>query len=650
MVERRRVRFLTVIWGARYVEEFCLVTLPSFLAPGNLPHLAAATDLEVLIMTSAASIPAFETQSLFRRLQATCPVRFILIDDLITNGLYGVTLTLAYARGIRDSGEAQTETDFVFMNSDFVLADGSLATLLGMLRAGHRCVLAPSLRARSEKVLPLLQERLDVATGQLAMSPREMVGLALANLHPTVVGKTVSQNFVTCSTHNQVYWQVDRDTLLARHYLIFMLAIRPERPLGAINSYCDYGFVPEMVPSGAMTVLGDSDGFFMLEMQATDHEKHFLRCGSKTIAEIAAELSNWTTAEHRRVAEFEIVFHSGDLPAGIDAARRDHAAFMAKLQAALSQQPPLSHVAHHYWVNGVTAWAQRKSDTGGALPPELGLPGVAPGSAAVPTAPGVLASAAAPEPARLLQRGLLGLHQRLLRLGRRLLGQPPNVPVWHRKWADIQLGFAALGMPGEVSRSLLVCGAGSTLSSVASKRPGFDLHFGIESFIRGDLQAGAATYDHVVLHILRANVQRARAAIEAAQSLLRPGGRISLLFEHPDAEEDLFNFTAELAQYQENILPEDWLDWRIEARFVGGLLKRKLARLERALFQRMMPKRPAGIPTALLAIGLWPAVAAGLAWYNRRSMRLSDDCPPFCTSALIRLRRQGSVAVSGDMH
>jgi len=38
MVERRRVRFLTVIWGARYVEEFCLVTLPSFLAPGNLPH------------------------------------------------------------------------------------------------------------------------------------------------------------------------------------------------------------------------------------------------------------------------------------------------------------------------------------------------------------------------------------------------------------------------------------------------------------------------------------------------------------------------------------------------------------------------------------------------------------------------------------
>jgi len=316
MVERRRVRFLTVIWGARYVEEFCLVTLPSFLAPGNLPHLAAATDLEVLIMTSAASIPAFETQSLFRRLQATCPVRFILIDDLITNGLYGVTLTLAYARGIRDSGEAQTETDFVFMNSDFVLADGSLATLLGMLRAGHRCVLAPSLRARSEKVLPLLQERLDVATGQLAMSPREMVGLALANLHPTVVGKTVSQNFVTCSTHNQVYWQVDRDTLLARHYLIFMLAIRPERPLGAINSYCDYGFVPEMVPSGAMTVLGDSDGFFMLEMQATDHEKHFLRCGSKTIAEIAAELSNWTTAEHRRVAEFEIVFHSGDCPPG----------------------------------------------------------------------------------------------------------------------------------------------------------------------------------------------------------------------------------------------------------------------------------------------------------------------------------------------
>jgi len=675
MVEQRRIRFLTVIWGARYVEEFCLVALPSFLAPGNLPHLAAETDLEVLVMTSEASIPAFEAQAMFRRLQETCPVRFILIDDLITNGLYGVTLTLAYARGIRDSGEAQTETDFVFMNSDFVLADGSLATLLAMLRAGHRCVLAPSLRARSEKVLPLLQARVDAATRQLAMPPREMVGLALANLHPTVVGKTVSQNFVTSSTHNQVYWQVDRDTLLARHYLIFMLAIRPERLLGAVNSYCDYGFVPEMVPSGAMTVLGDSDGFFMLEMQATDQEKQVLRCGRATIPEIAGSLSSWTTDEHRRVAEFEIVFHASDLPAGLDAARRGHAEFMGRLRAALSQ-PPLSHVAHPYWVGGVEAWALHKAETGGALPPELLPPGVAPDPAVVPAdaaelaaaagegqpaAPGSLAGGSAVEAAaallgrigrhhRGIGRGLLGLHQKLLLVGRRLLGKPPNVPLWHHEWADVQLGLAALKTPPEARRSLLVCSDGSILRRAAEARPEFDVHFGLEGFIRGEAAADAGTYDYVVLHVLRAAAPRARDAIEAAERLLRPGGSIAVYFEHPDAEVDPSNFTAELSYYIENVLPQDWLAWRIEARFSGGRAKRDLTLLERALFRRMVLHRPADIPTALLAVGLWPPVAAGLAIHNLLSLRDADDCPPFCTSALIRLRCQHSGAAPGGMH
>ena len=40
----------------------------------------------------------------------------------------------------------------------------------------------------------------------LAMPPREMVQLALSNLHPTVIGKTVTQEFITSATHNQIYW------------------------------------------------------------------------------------------------------------------------------------------------------------------------------------------------------------------------------------------------------------------------------------------------------------------------------------------------------------------------------------------------------------------------------------------------------------
>src|ERR1700730_20033 len=183
MSDKLKVRFLTVIWGTRYIEEFARVSLPSYLAAGNLPFMAAETDLEIVVMTSTESRDKFEEGDYLDKLKALCPVRYILIDDLITNGNYGVTLTLAYARGIRDVGPEQTNTYFVFMNSDFVLADGSLRTLVTKLREGHHAVMAPSLRACSEAVVPALIDAVDQADRTLTIAPRPIVQLVFDNLH-----------------------------------------------------------------------------------------------------------------------------------------------------------------------------------------------------------------------------------------------------------------------------------------------------------------------------------------------------------------------------------------------------------------------------------------------------------------------------------
>ena len=339
MTDRLKVRFLTVIWGTRYIEEFARVSLPSYLAAGNLPFMAAETDLEIVVMTSTESRDKFEERDYLDKLKALCPVRFILIDDLITNGNYGVTLTLAYARGIRDSGPEQTNTHFVFMNSDFVLADGSLRTLVAKLREGHHAIMAPSLRACSEVVVPALIDAVDQVDHTLTMSPRSMVQLAFDNLHATVIGKTITQDFITCTTHNQIYWQVDKNTLLGRYHLIFMLAIKPEVPMGLVNSYCDYGFIPELVPSGDFSIIDDSDGFFMLEIQSAEQEKGYLRCGHTPPEKIADELSAWTTREHRRFAEVDVVFRSGDLPAGLQQVRADAAGFISGLHQRMGRRP-----------------------------------------------------------------------------------------------------------------------------------------------------------------------------------------------------------------------------------------------------------------------------------------------------------------------
>jgi hypothetical protein len=367
---RPKVKFLTVVWGETYIARFATLSLPSFLAEGNLPALAEATDLEVVIMTRRDDIYYFENHVTFRKLQAICPVRFVEIDDLIATSVYGVTLTLAYARPIIACGREMLNNHFVFMNADFVLGDGSLRALCRHIIAGRSIVLAPSFRATAEAVEPILETAVDAASSALAVSPRLMAALSLEYPHPTTVAKTLSQDFCHSKQPNQFFWQVDEQTMLGRYYLIFMLCLKPERIISSINGYCDYSFIPEMCPSGDEVVMNDSDDFFMLELQERDQEMFLLELGGAPEEVIARSLQRWTTPEHRRAASYDIVLHAGEIPPEIETAKAQARLFIEKVDRNLGD--PVSHTRHKYWVSGVEAWRYHRTSHGlTASPPEL---------------------------------------------------------------------------------------------------------------------------------------------------------------------------------------------------------------------------------------------------------------------------------------
>lgn len=370
------MRFLTAVWGARYIREFAAISLPSFLAPGNLPALAGTSDLDVVILTTAESIPEFDRHPAFRRLREITDVRFILIDDLVTFGIYGVTLTLAYARGIMDAGTDQTKTWFVFMNSDFVLADGSLKSLAYRLGDAPGAIMSSSLRGQAEALLPKLEDRVTNGGTELSLLARDGVRLALDHPHQTVLAKCVTQSSLQSTSYNHVYWRVDRDTLLARNFLIFMLAIKPAVPMPPVSSYCDYGFVPSLVPDSPISVIGDSDDFFMLELQPSEQEREMVQLGKTTPKKIARELSVWTTAEHRFCATQDVVFHAADLPppSVLDDARQKLDAEIKRIFIFLKK--PKDDRFHRYWVQGVAIWQQFRTESSmdgsdPELPPEL---------------------------------------------------------------------------------------------------------------------------------------------------------------------------------------------------------------------------------------------------------------------------------------
>ena len=249
-------------------------------------------------------------------------MRFIEIDDLVADSMYGVTLTHAYARPIIACGADLLNIHFVFMNADFVLADGSLRSFVQHIHDGRSIVLGPSFRATAADMESVLEAAVNCDTSVLTMGTREMAALALPKAHPTKLAKIMNQDCCHSTLPNQFFWRVDENTLLGRYYLIFMLSLKPERVFKTVNSYCDYCFVPEMCPSGDVVVMGDLDAFFMLELQARNQELKFLEFGILSFDDTVSYLGHWTTAEPQRAATYYVVFHAADLPANLRALRR----------------------------------------------------------------------------------------------------------------------------------------------------------------------------------------------------------------------------------------------------------------------------------------------------------------------------------------
>ncbi|WP_316207213.1 MULTISPECIES: hypothetical protein [unclassified Bradyrhizobium] len=621
-----KVKFLTVIWGARYIDEFARVSLPSYLSPRNLPWVAEANELEVVVLTSAEGRAHFEQQRIMGRLKALCPVRYILIDDLIAGGAYGVTLTAAYARGIMDSGSEQTNTCFVFMNSDFVLADGSLRTLVTKIADGHPCVKTPSLRAVAETALPSLLKALSSDGFVLTLKPRDLVRIVLNNLHLTVTAKTTTQNLVTCTSHTQIYWQVDEETLLCRHHLIFMMAVKPEVPLTPLNSYSDYGFMPELVPSRRFTLLGDSDEFFVAELQSSSSERNLVRGGQATVDEIAAELSSWTTAEHRRFAEVDIVFHAGDPGPELDRVRGHAVQFMNELKSKMIREP-IDHVDHPYWLGGVQYWASLK------FPGEkVVLPSELQGTKTPPDA-----STRAPR-ARLSRA-----YSEFIGWIRRRARDVPDAPLWHYRWLDSRLlcDWIAEVRSRPGSRALLVCSGTSPLAVSLPRHLTIDVcsEIALPDAVP-EPRATMALYDVILIHVLREGIAGTPERLQAAEKRLATGGRLSVFLEHRYPELDGADMSREFARFADDLLPRNWLAYDCQVRFVGGTVKHVLRAAERSLYRYLWPVSLRRLPLTASAALVWCVISVLTTLNNLRERHRPQRFPSHCTSLLLTLSRR----------
>ncbi|MDX2074120.1 MAG: hypothetical protein SFX19_07145 [Alphaproteobacteria bacterium] len=345
-----KVTYLLAVWGESYIRQFMDLSLRSLLAPGNIPGLGKCTESTFVFLTHKLDRKNFAKHPMFRRLESACRVEFVTIDDLIFNGNYSATLTLAYERGMRHAGEHMLSTYFIYLVADYIMADGSLMNLLPHMQNNVSGITAGNFQVVEENMLDTFKTRINPATGVIAVPPRELVGMSLRHLHPLTVANIVNQNFSHTEHTNRLFWRVDADTLVGRFYLRHMLCIKPEVDDYVIGASCDYSFITEMCPSGNVAHIADSDEYCVIEMQPFAHEQNFVKSGAFRPEKMVQSLGEWTTRTHRDNAFYPVIYHAGEISDAAKEAVDTSLAFVEKLGRKLPEKvQPLRQ--HPYWIS-----------------------------------------------------------------------------------------------------------------------------------------------------------------------------------------------------------------------------------------------------------------------------------------------------------
>ena len=611
----KRICCLVPIWGYAYVKKFLEVGLPTWLSEGNLPAISRMLPTEFVLLTSREDEIYLRAHPGFKRLSAICETTIHFVDHLITGTNYSTTITLAYTEAIRATGDDMLDTCFLFLVSDYIIADGSFRTVVERVQAGRNGILVGNFQVVEEEALPWLTDALQANPNVLHLTSRDLMKWALSHLHPATVANTVNYPMVHNDHTNRLFWRVDNQTLIGRFYLMHMIAIRPELRDFVIGSSCDYSFIPEMCPSNNVEIVADSDDYLVVELQPRSHEANSLESGPQRIGKLARTLSEWTTARHRENSATTVIFHAGEVSASIDDAVAEADRFVADANSRLSKKPK-AYRRHPYWTGAIAAFNEA---SGAALTSDewrraLGIPD--------------------PE---LDDAWLVRWMTEKVRFA--FFGKPPHVRPWHPRFPDYALVTRNLGELGLTERSNLLMIADVPTIFTATFSDGGDRVVRIRSshMLNQPYEVYEplnSRFDLCLLEIEEREFSRADEMLDRIAPMMRSGGTVLVSLTNRRNGDPTQEFQKSIGYHASRLLRPYSRSPTFS--FVRSTRSRELSVRLMINLARLARDRPfIGVPP-LFIFGLPLAAACGIT-NGMAAIRVGAPPNSYVSSALIRI-------------
>ena len=322
-----------LVWGDTFLQRFATLPVAFQAMAGNLPALARDGPVTYHVYTDTESKPALVEA--FRPLEPWCALDIRLFDDSEARGLSGPEYKYALQRAcVRDLGSRVSEGEpIVLLDSNFVLANGTLGALARRLRQGYRVATVSVLRVAFE---PFAASIAPVLASGAAVASRDLLRAGLPTMHHITRSFFIDAEPFTPYPSQLSRW-VNQDGFVNRNILPHPLMISSSTAIARSQSTMDYDLALRAANDAEIHVCCDSDEMLVVKFSDDEHQSARIGESSAITPNIGTFLLSSTNRRHHLFASAPVVFHAGDLDARYRAASAELRALLDSAYAWIDE-------------------------------------------------------------------------------------------------------------------------------------------------------------------------------------------------------------------------------------------------------------------------------------------------------------------------
>jgi len=269
-----KLHFLSFALGRGAADLLLATLLPNQISAGNLGAFQHARDCRYRIYCSEGDAPRIAAAPVTAKLRDLIATDIVAMPDIGTGkGRAGAEADIVRCHQEAVATAEDADAGIMFLPDNAVWSDGAFRHAADLGDSGAAAVLVLGLAVARETFQPAFNDRfLEPAALQATACARDLVGLALAHLHP-LTRALFSDAPQAPKQPPHVIWRAGDQGMAVKAFRLLPLLIQPKFPGSVVRVPLDQDYWRKACPDRSrLHVVTDSDQIckIVLERESTD--------------------------------------------------------------------------------------------------------------------------------------------------------------------------------------------------------------------------------------------------------------------------------------------------------------------------------------------------------------------------------------------